>query len=102
MWYIYSKKSIKFRYLFLRLAERKGLPRWPQKPNKIRHFLPARGRRVYQSCVPKSMGFRSMRSTSVRRSDVPAPYQFEAVFPGGHKPAYRRGKENTGFDEAHS
>jgi hypothetical protein len=39
------------------MAEREGLPRRSQKPNKIRHFLQARGRRVYQSCVPKSMGF---------------------------------------------
>ena len=38
------------------MAEREGLPRRSQKPNKIRHFLQARGRRVYQSCVPKSMG----------------------------------------------
>jgi hypothetical protein len=37
------------------VAERDGLPRRSQKPNKIRHFLQAKGRRVYQSCVPKSM-----------------------------------------------
>jgi hypothetical protein len=39
------------------LAEREGLPRRPQKPNKLRHFLRARWRRVYQSCAPKSTGF---------------------------------------------
>lgn len=38
------------------MAEREGLPRRSQKPNKIRHFLQARGRRVYRSRVPKSMG----------------------------------------------
>jgi hypothetical protein len=42
------------------LAEREGLPHRSQKPNKIRHFLQARWRRVYQSCVPKSTGFCSV------------------------------------------
>jgi hypothetical protein len=43
-----------------RLAKREGLPRRSQKLNKIRHFLQARGGRVYQSCVPKSTAFCSV------------------------------------------
>ena len=66
------------------VAEREGLPRRSQKPNKIRHFLQARWRRVYQSCVPKSTGFPPSTTTKciqIRCGDLMtlSLYQFEAV-----------------------
>jgi hypothetical protein len=71
--------------------EREGLPPRSQKPNKIRHFLQARGHRVYQSCAPKSMGslhpFRTVLITASIAIPVNAAISVREHFPSACLPA---------------
>jgi hypothetical protein len=60
------------------VAEREGLPRRSQKLNKIRHFLQARGSRVYQSCAPKSSRG-GVTSPSKPTSSLPRETDIRAV-----------------------
>ena len=63
----------------IEVAEREGLPGRSQKPNKIRHLLQARWRRVYQSCVSKSTEFCSHPRRQNASEILLVPCVFEPV-----------------------